>query len=122
MSALMVALGAALGAPARFLVDLALKRRFGEDFPWGTLLVNAVGSLLLGALTALPLSSEAAALLGTGLCGALTTYSTFAYETVQLTRANARGRALLYVLANLCLGLGSAWLGLTATALLLGLD
>lgn len=118
----MVALGAALGAPARFLVDLALKRRFGEDFPWGTLLVNAVGSLFLGALTALPLSSEAAAFLGTGLCGALTTYSTFAHESVQLTRAKARGRALSYVLASLCLGLGSAWLGLTVTALLLGVD
>lgn len=119
MSALMVALGAAVGAPVRFLVDLALKRRFGEAFPWGTLLVNAVGSLVLGALMALPLSPGATALLGTGLCGALTTYSTFAYETVQLTRTRSRGRALLYVLASLALGLGSAWLGLTVTTLLI---
>ncbi len=118
MIALLVALGAAVGAPVRFLVDLALKRRFGEGFPWGTLLVNAVGSLALGALMALPLSPEAMALLGTGLCGALTTYSTFSYEAVQLTRTHSRGRALLYVLASLGLGLGSAWLGLTVTTLL----
>ncbi|WP_017586408.1 fluoride efflux transporter CrcB [Nocardiopsis ganjiahuensis] len=120
MSALLVALGAAVGAPVRFLVDLELKHRLGAAFPWATLLVNTVGSLILGALMALPLSPGATALLGTGLCGALTTYSTFAYETVQLTRAGSRGRALLYVLANLCLGLGSAWLGLTVTALLFG--
>jgi fluoride exporter len=114
----MVVLGAAVGAPIRFLVDLAFKRRFGQDFPWGTLVVNAAGSLVLGALMALPLSAEAMALLGTGLCGALTTYSTFAYETVQLARTRPRSRALLYVLASLSLGLGSAWLGLTATVLL----
>ncbi|GAA1465450.1 fluoride efflux transporter CrcB [Nocardiopsis exhalans] len=120
MSALLVALGATVGAPIRFLVDLALKRRFGEGFPWGTLLVNAVGSLILGTLMALPLSPEAMALLGAGLCGALTTYSTFAYETVQLSRTGARGRALLYVLASLALGVGAAWTGLTVTALLFG--
>ncbi|GAB3713305.1 fluoride efflux transporter CrcB [Nocardiopsis nanhaiensis] len=120
MSALMVALGAAVGAPVRFLVDLALKRRFGEAFPWGTLLVNVAGSLILGTLMALPVSAEAMALVGTGLCGALTTYSTFAYETVQLTRTGARLRALLYVLASLALGIGAAWLGLAAGTILLG--
>lgn len=116
----MVAIGAAVGAPVRFLVDLALKRRFGEAFPWGTLLVNVAGSLILGTLMALPVSAETMALLGTGLCGALTTYSTFAYETVQLTRKGARLRALLYVLASLTLGMGSAWLGLAAATFLLG--
>ncbi|PWV55003.1 CrcB-like protein involved in camphor resistance [Nocardiopsis sp. L17-MgMaSL7] len=54
MSELMVVLGAAVGAPVRFLVDLELKRRLGEDFPWGTLVVNVVGSLVLGALLAPP--------------------------------------------------------------------
>jgi CrcB protein len=120
VSALLVALGAAVGAPVRFLADLAFKRRFGEAFPWGTLLVNAVGCLVLGGLMALPLSPEAMALWGTGLCGALTTYSTFAHETVQLARTRSRGRAPLYVLASLALGLGSAWLGLTVTAWLVG--
>lgn len=120
MTVLLVALGAAVGAPIRFLVDLAFKHRFGEGFPWGTLLVNVVGSLVLGALMALPLSPETMALLGTGLCGTLTTYSTFAYESVQLTRTHSRGRALLYVLASLALGIGSAWAGLTVTTLLFG--
>ncbi|QVJ02991.1 fluoride efflux transporter CrcB [Nocardiopsis eucommiae] len=120
MSALMVVLGAAVGAPVRFLVDLELKRRFGEGFPWGTLAVNVVGSLALGSLLALPLSPELSALLGVGLCGALTTYSTFAYETVQLSRTGSRGRALVNVLAHLCLGVGSAWVGLTVAGALLG--
>ncbi|MEU3017825.1 MULTISPECIES: fluoride efflux transporter CrcB [unclassified Nocardiopsis] len=120
MSALMVVLGAAVGAPIRFLVDLELKRRLGEGFPWGTLLVNVVGSLVLGAVLALPLSPATTDLLGAGLCGALTTYSTFAYETVQLSRTGARGRALLNVLAHLSLGVGAAWAGVTLVGVLLG--
>lgn len=116
----MVALGAAMGAPARYLVDLTLQRRLGPAFPWGTLTVNAVGSLLLGSLLALSLPPEALALLGTGFCGALTTYSTFAHETVHLARAGARRRALVNVCAHLVLGLGAAWLGLGLTTLLWG--
>ncbi|AFR06141.1 fluoride efflux transporter CrcB [Nocardiopsis alba] len=119
MTTLMVALGAAVGAPLRFLVDLSLKRRLGEDFPWGTLAVNVAGSLVLGVVIALPLPAEATALLGVGFCGALTTYSTFAYETVQLTRTGARLRALISVLAHLVAGLGAAWCGLHLTTLLL---
>ncbi|MBR8743916.1 fluoride efflux transporter CrcB [Nocardiopsis sp. MG754419] len=119
MSALMVALGAGLGAPLRFLVDLGLKRRLGEAFPWGTLAVNVVGSLILGSLLALPLPPAVLALLGTGFCGALTTYSTFAYETVQMARTGARRRALASVLAHLVLGIGAAWAGLTLTSLLI---
>lgn len=120
MSALMVALGAAVGAPARFLVDLALQRRLGQAFPWGTLTVNVLGSFLLGVFMALPLPPEALALLGTGFCGALTTYSTFAYETVRLARTGARRHALVSVAAHLVLGIGAAWLGLGLTTLLLG--
>ncbi|MBQ1079875.1 fluoride efflux transporter CrcB [Nocardiopsis sp. B62] len=120
MSELMVVLGAAVGAPVRFLVDLELRRRFGEGFPWGTLVVNVAGSLILGALLALPLSPEALSLLGVGVCGALTTYSTFAYETVQLCRTGSRGRALVNVLAHLGLGVGAAWAGLTVVGALLG--
>lgn len=116
--ALMVALGAAVGGPARLLMDLALQRRLGQAFPWGTLTVNVVGSLILGTLLALPLPSEMLALLGTGFCGALTTYSTFANETVRLARTDARRRALSFVLAHLVLGLGAAWLGLGLTTLL----
>ncbi|HJE60440.1 MAG TPA: fluoride efflux transporter CrcB [Nocardiopsis listeri] len=120
MIALMVALGAAVGAPTRFLVDLTLQHRLGRTFPWGTLTVNVVGSLIMGTLLALPLPPEALSLLGTGFCGALTTYSTFAHETVQLARTGARRRALVLVLAHLALGVGAAWLGLGLTTLLRG--
>lgn len=115
MSALAVAVGAAFGAPVRFLVDLVLRGVLGSVFPWGTLVVNATGSLLLGALLGLPLSPEAMAVWGTGFCGALTTYSTFALETVQLARGGSGRLAAVYVLVSLVLGIGSAWAGLAVT-------
>jgi len=73
---LYVALGAALGAPLRYVVAHLLDGRI----PLGTVLVNVVGSFLLGWFTGLALTGEEAALLGTGLCGALTTYSSFAVQ------------------------------------------
>lgn len=120
MSALAVAVGAALGAPVRFLVDLALRSVLGAAFPWGTFAVNAAGSLLLGGLLGLPLSPQAMAVWGTGFCGALTTYSTFALETVQLARGGQGRRAAVYVLVSLALGIGSAWAGLAVTTAVVG--
>ncbi len=79
MTALYVALGAALGAPLRFLVGRRLDRPDG--LPWGTIAVNVGGSLLLGVLTGLGLSGDTLALLGVGFCGGLTTYSAFAVQT-----------------------------------------
>ncbi|GAA0897151.1 fluoride efflux transporter FluC [Virgisporangium aurantiacum] len=108
MTLLLVALGAAVGAPTRYLADRFVRSRLGPGFPWGTLLVNVVGSALLGFLTALPVSSGLGALLGTGFCGALTTYSTFGYETLRLARTGARGRALMYVAASALLGVSAA--------------
>lgn len=77
MTPLLVALGAAVGAPLRFLAGHWLDR----DFPFGTLLVNVVGSFLLGWFSALSLGDHPFALLGTGFCGAFTTYSAFAVKT-----------------------------------------
>lgn len=78
---LLVGLGAAVGAPLRFL----LGRRLDASLPWGTLAANVVGSALLGAFSALAaagvLSSSGLALLGTGFCGGFTTYSSFAVQT-----------------------------------------
>jgi CrcB protein len=103
VTVLLVAAGAAVGAPVRYLVDRFL--------PWGTLLVNVVGSFLLGVLTAVPADPALAALLGTGFCGALTTYSTFSYETLRLARDGRRRTAFLYVLASVGIGLAAAFLG-----------
>jgi CrcB protein len=78
---LLVAVGAAVGAPLRFLVASALDRR---DLPYGTLLVNVAGSFLLGLFVGLGVDGDRLALLGTGFCGGFTTYSAFALQTHRL--------------------------------------
>ncbi|WP_372729789.1 CrcB family protein [Nocardioides sp.] len=80
MTPLVVALGAAVGAPLRFLAGHWLDGRF----PWGTLLVNVVGSFLLGLLSARSVDGDVMALLGTGVCGGFTTYSAFAVKAHEL--------------------------------------
>lgn len=113
---LLVALGAAVGAPLRYLVDRFVQGRHDSVFPWGTLTVNVVGSYLLGLLAG-TVSGPWLALLGTGFCGALTTYSTFGYETVRLVQERAHGYAVLNVVVSLAAGLGAALLGaLTGSA------
>lgn len=117
MNLLLIALGAAIGAPARYLADRAVQARHDSVFPWGTFAVNTAGSFLLGGLatTALAAPAPVMALLGTGLCGALTTYSTFGYETLRLLQERARIYAVFNVAASIVAGLGAAYLG-TAVA------
>ncbi|GAA3061133.1 fluoride efflux transporter CrcB [Streptomyces roseofulvus] len=117
MNWLFVALGAAVGAPLRYLTDRAVQARHDSVFPWGTLAVNVVGSFVLGLLTGVT-SAQAQLLLGTGLCGALTTYSTFSYETLKLYEGGAKGYAVLNVAGSLTAGLGAVWLGTEAAGLL----
>jgi CrcB protein len=112
VTVLLVALGAAVGAPLRYLTDRAIQARHDSVFPWGTLAVNVVGSLLLGFLTGLPAGHAVAALIGTGFCGALTTYSTFSYETLRLAQDGARFYAAVNVVASIVAGLGAAYCGL----------
>ena len=113
MTMLLVALGAAFGAPLRYLIDRAVQARHDSVFPWGTFAVNVTGSGLLGGLTATAahLPGPVLALAGTGLCGALTTYSTFGYETIQLLTDRARLYALFNAVASVVAGLGAAALG-----------
>ena len=116
MMILLVAAGAAVGAPLRYLTDRLVRHRTTTRFPLGTLIVNVAGSLLLGFLIGLPASEELTALLGTGFCGALTTYSTFGLETVEL----ARRHAILNVAASVLGGLGAAYLGAVIAGTLTG--
>ncbi|MER7458683.1 fluoride efflux transporter CrcB [Micromonospora sp. NPDC126480] len=116
MTALLIALGAAVGAPLRYLTDRAVQARLGTAFPWGTLTVNVAGSLLLGFLVGLPVPPAAAALLGTGLCGALTTYSTFSYETLRLATTGRARAALTNALLSVTACVAAASLGYAAAA------
>ncbi|MGN9804682.1 fluoride efflux transporter CrcB [Micromonospora sp. L32] len=111
MTVLLIAVGAALGAPLRYLTDRAVQARHDSLLPWGTLTVNVAGSLLLGVLLAVPAGPAVTALVGTGFCGALTTWSTFGYETLRLARAGARRHALANVLLSVAAGLAAATLG-----------
>lgn len=120
MTPLLVLLGGAVGASLRYLTDRAVRARHAGVFPWGTFVVNVVGSLLLGGLTAAAdaLPPATATLLGTGFCGALSTYSTFGYETVRLMETGAYRYAVRNVAASVLVGLGAAALGhLIGTAL-----
>lgn len=112
MTVLLVALGAALGAPLRYLTDRFVQARHDSVFPWGTFAVNVAGSALLGFLVALPANPAVLALGGTGFCGALTTYSTFGYETFRLAESRARLVALANVTASVAAGLGAAYCGM----------
>ena len=116
MTVLLVAVGAAVGAPLRYLTDQAVRSRNDSRFPWGTFLVNVVGSFVLGFLaggaSAHAVSSGMMALLGTGMCGALTTYSTFGYETVRLFDTRPRLFAVLNLGVSVVAGLGSAFCGM----------
>lgn len=113
MTVLLIALGAGLGAPARYLTDRAVQAWHGGRFPWGTLLVNVVASFLLGVLAGAgtAVSARLAMLIGTGFCGALSTYSTFSYETHRLALGGARGQALWNVTLSLTAGIGMAAVG-----------
>ncbi|MFF1919872.1 fluoride efflux transporter CrcB [Streptomyces sp. NPDC058221] len=117
MNWLLVIVGAAVGAPLRYLTDRAVQSRHDTVFPWGTFTVNVTGCLVLGlltgAVTAGAASSHVQLLLGTGLCGALTTYSTFSYETLRLAEDGARFYAAANVVASVVTGLGAVFVGVT---------
>jgi fluoride exporter len=121
---LLVAGGAVVGAPLRYLTDRAVQSRHDSVFPWGTFVVNVCGCLVLGLLTG-AVSAGAAGphfqlLLGTGLCGALTTYSTFSYETLRLTETGAGLYAAANVAGSLVAGLGAAFAGVSVAQALWG--
>ena len=110
--ALCVALGAALGSPLRFACERYFVRVAGESFPWGTLLVNVVGSALFGAVVGAArgggLSIEVITFACTGFCGALTTFSGFSAQVLELGGGRARGTAVAYASASVVAGVGVA--------------
>lgn len=117
MSWLLVALGGAAGAAARFGVAQAFAARDG--FPWATFGINVAGSLALGLLMgAFPSPDEAwraRALLAIGFCGGFTTFSAFSYETLVLLQRGTPLPALGYALGSVAAGVLAAWIGLRLT-------
>jgi fluoride exporter len=113
---LALAAAAALGAVARYLVDVSVQRRSSAALPLGTLAVNLSGSFVLGFLVGLGLyhglGDPVRSVVGTGFVGAYTTFSTFSYETVRLLQDGTYRPALLNVALNLAGGLAAATVGL----------
>jgi CrcB protein len=119
MTLLLVLVGGAVGAPLRYLVDQHVSARHDSVLPWGTLTVNVAGSLLLGVVAGAVTTGGAPAwvltLVGTGLCGALTTFSTFGYETVRLLQQGSWLPALLNVVLSVTVSFAAVaagwWVG-----------
>jgi fluoride exporter len=111
----------AIGAPLRYLVDGAIQDRTEGAFPWGTFLVNISGSLLLGFLTGLALyhafPDTPRIILGTGFCGAYTTFSTFGFETLRLLEEGATAEAFRNALGTLITCAAAAAVGIALAAL-----
>jgi CrcB protein len=115
MTVVLVILGGAVGAPLRHLTDLLVQSRTDSVLPWGTLLVNVAGSFVLGVVGAAVTTAGAPGwlmtLLGTGFCGALTTFSTFGFETLRLLEEGSLLEALVNVVASMAAGLAAVAAG-----------
>ena len=120
-TALAVGVAAAAGATARYVIDQYVRYRRPGAFPLGTWLINISGSFLLGLLAGLStghgLPEQAVRIFGTGFCGAYTTFSTFSYETILLSKKEQTGLAILYSLSSLVAGLSAGAVGLGVGAL-----
>jgi len=115
-----VALAGSLGAVVRFVVDSALRARSGSSLPWPTVLINVVGSLLLGLLTGAVLFHDAPAelltVVGVGFCGGFTTFSTTSVDSVRLIVARRYGAACAIALGTLAITLVAVAAGLGLAA------
>lgn len=111
MTWLLVVAGAVIGAPLRYLTDRLVQSRHDSVFPWGTFTVNVFGSFVLGFVFKAGLSPTLMTFAGTGFCGALTTYSTFSFETVRLLEDRELFYAFVNVVVSIVAGLGAAFCG-----------
>lgn len=111
-----VALAGASGAVARFLVDAALQDRLHPVVPMGTLVVNVIGSFVMGLVTGIMIfhgtGSSAAKVVGTGFCGGLTTWSTSSWTTVRLLEEGEVAGAAVASVGNIVVSLAAAAAGL----------
>jgi CrcB protein len=122
---LWIALGSALGGMARYGCANLIAARFGTGFPLGTLVINILGSFVIGFFSALTgpggrfaVSTNAGLFVTVGLCGGYTTFSSFSLQTLALAQNGAWGRAGLNVAASIVLCLIAVWLGYAAATIL----
>lgn len=114
MTALLVMVGGAVGAAARYLTDHKIQSLHSSDWPWGTLVVNWLGSFVLGLISGA--STDPSTWVTVGVIGAFTTWSTFIVEIARLSREDGRGRALGYLALSLIGGVVLAFCGNALTA------
>lgn len=112
-AAVVIAVGllGGVGAAARFLLDGAVSRKLGRRFPFGILVVNVSGAFLLGLVVGVALDGDAYRLVGTGLLGAYTTFSTWVFDSHRLGEEGRSRLGLLNLVVSLALGLAAVWLG-----------
>ena len=124
MTVLLVLVGGAVGAPGRYLVDRWVQSRHASAFPWGTFVVNVAGCAVLGVVAGAVSDADGPGwlltLVGTGVCGALTTFSTFSFETVRLVEEGSARVAAAYVGLSVAVGLAVCALGWTVGSALTG--
>lgn len=110
-----VLVGAAVGAPARYLIDRSIQARHQTLMPWGTMCANIAGTTVLGLLAGLQVNHDLPSHLvlgvGVGVCGSLTTFSTYCFESLRLYETGARTQAVLNVVVSLAAGLGGVTIG-----------
>ena len=124
MNLFLVVLGGGLGAGGRYLLGGWLHSQFGEEFPWGTFAVNALGSLLIGLVFGLAqrgsLPPATTLFLAAGVLGGFTTFSAFSYETMRLLTNGSIGASFLNVAGQFAVGLVAVYVGLIAVRGLAG--
>jgi CrcB protein len=106
-----VALGSALGGVARFWLTMITERLVGSGFPWATVTINVLGSLVIGAVAARDPDDIARLFVMTGICGGFTTFSAFSLQTLALLQAGQPLKALANILLSVLLCLAACWAG-----------
>jgi fluoride exporter len=114
---LAVALGGALGSVARYLVGVGSGKMFGVDFPWGTLIINILGSFLIGVFAELfalkwDLPQTGRVFLTVGICGGFTTFSTFSLDSYVLLEHGELWAAAFYMIGSVVLSIAGLFAGL----------
>jgi CrcB protein len=122
MAYVLVAVGGAIGSVARYGVGEWVASVLGTAFPWGTLIVNIVGSFIIGAVAALAgsdapaITDNARLFLAVGVCGGFTTFSAFSLQTLALIQAGAWPQAVLNIAGSVVLCLIAVWVGTLAAS------